>query len=281
MSRQNKDKKICIKCLKEKNVEREFYKSYSKWHGDGRLPYCKSCLKENLNENDINSVREIMRVIDRPYFHEMWEKAKESKDDTLGKYLKDIALNFKEETYDHSDFINNANVHVYEEHLKENEISDDLTLKWGSGYTPLEIQQLEKFYDDMIRANDISTPQHKAQLELLCKVYLEQNKALAEKRFNDFKKLNIQYNQILRDSGFRPIDRQGGGESVGIRTFSQIWEEIERDGFIKPAPIEENQDIVDKTIMYMANYTRKLLNMQSLDSPPDDTPKVSDQNEQL
>lgn len=279
MSRQNKDKKTCIKCLKEKNPERDFYKSYSKWHGDGRLPYCKSCLKESLIENDINSVREIMRVIDRPYFHEMWEKAKESKDDTLGKYLKDIALNFKEETYDYSDFINNANVRVYEEHLKENKNSDDLTLKWGSGYTPLEIQQLEKFYDDMIRANDISTPQHKAQLELLCKVYLEQNKALAEKRFGDFKNLNSQYNQILRDSGFRPIDKQGGGESVGIRTFSQIWEEIERDGFIKPTPIEENQDIVDKTIMYMANYTRKLLNLQSLDSPPDNTPKVSDQNE--
>lgn len=280
MSRQNKEKpnkKVCLKCLEEKNPDRDFYKSYSKWHGDGRLPYCKICLKENLIENDINSVREIMRVIDRPYFHEMWEKAKESKDDTLGKYLKDIALNFKEETYDHSDFINNANVRVYEEHLKDNEISDDLTLKWGSGYTPLEIQQLEKFYNDMIRANDISTPQHKAQLELLCKVYLEQNKALAEKRFGDFKNLNSQYNQILRDSGFRPIDKQGGGESVGIRTFSQIWEEIERDGFIKPAPIEENQDIVDKTIMYMANYTRKLLNLQSLDSPPDDTPKVSDQ----
>ena len=277
MSHQNKDKKMCLKFLKEKNPERDFYKSYSKWHGDGLLPYCKTCLKENLNEDDINSIREVMRILDRPYFHEAWEKAKKSKSDTLGKYLKDIALNFKEETYDHSDFINNANVRVYEEHLKDNEINDDLTLKWGSGYTPLEIQQLEKFYDDMIRANDISTPQHKAQLELLCKVYLEQNKALAEKRFGDFKNLNSQYNQILRDSGFRPIDKQGGGESVGIRTFSQIWEEIERDGFIKPAPIEENQDIVDKTIMYMANYTRKLLNLQSLESPPDDTPKVSDQ----
>ena len=87
MSRQNKEKpnkKVCLKCLEEKNPDRDFYKSYSKWHGDGRLPYCKICLKGNLIENDINSVREIMRVIDRPYFHEMWGKAKESKDDTLG-----------------------------------------------------------------------------------------------------------------------------------------------------------------------------------------------------
>jgi len=280
MSRKNKEKldnkKICLKCLKPKDPERDFYQSFSKWHTDGRVPFCKACLKENLDENNINSVREILRVLDRPYFHEMWEKAKESQMDTLGKYLKDLALNFKEETYDDSDFIN-KNIKIYEEQIQQSD--DELTLKWGTGYTKLELQQLEKFYDDMIRANDISTPQHKAQLELLCKVYLEQNKALAEKRFNDFKNLNSQYNQILRDSGFRPIDRQGGGESVGIRTFSQIWEEIERDGFIKPAPIEENQDIVDKTIMYMANYTRKLLNMKSLDSPPDDTPKVSDQNE--
>lgn len=273
--KEKNNKKKCLKCLQEKNIERDFYKSFSKWHGDGRVPYCKLCLKENLIEDDINSVREILRILDKPYFHEMWQKAKESKDDTLGKYLKDLALNFKEETYDNSDFIN-KNIKIYEE--QQQQINDDLTLKWGAGYTKLELQQLEKFYNDMIRANDISTPQHKAQLELLCKVYLEQNKALAEKRVNDFKSLNSQYNQILRDSGFRPIDRQGGGESVGIRTFSQIWEEIERDGFIKPVPIEENQDIVDKTIMYMANYTRKLLNIQSLDSPPDDTPKVSDNN---
>ena len=101
-----------------------------------------------------------------------------------------------------------------------------------------------------------------------------QNKALEEGYVNDFKNLNTQFNKLMETSGLRPIDRKSGGESVGIRTFSQIWEEIEKEGFIEPSSHQESQDIIDKTIMYMGNYTRKLVNMQSMSQPPEDTPKV-------
>jgi hypothetical protein len=174
---------------------------------------------------------------------------------------------------------NDLNKKIKPQDVIKFKITPAMVLKWGGGYGEQDLFQLEQFFVDMDNGNSITTPQHKEQLKLLCKVNLEQNKALEEKRFGEFKTLNGQYNKILQDSGFRPIDTKVGGESVGIRTFSQIWEEIEKDGFIEPYPYEEKQDIIDKTIMYMGNYTRKLLNMQSMSEPPDDTPLVDEGEE--
>jgi hypothetical protein len=98
------------------------------------------------------------------------------------------------------------------------------------------------------------------------------DRALKDQDWKTFETLNKQLTSVLKDAGFRPIDRVSGSESSGIRSFSQIFEEVEKDGFIVPAPLDVHQDIVDRTIMYLVNYQRKLLNMGALDSPPDDTP---------
>ena len=87
-------------------------------------------------------------------------------------------------------------------------------------------------------------------------------------------KAHSEYQKLLQSSGLRPIDKLGEQKPWDERSFSQIFEEIEKDGFIKPAPIKENQDIVDKTIQYIMNYTLKLLNQQILTEPPIDTPKI-------
>lgn len=280
------DRINCTSCGKSKLVK-DFYTSYSPFHKHTeKLHVCKQCVWDFIGD-DINKLKQALRMIDKAFLIDLYnssvEEAEKTNKHRMRIYMKNIVMpQYREFTWDDSDFeghkktqrTNNFN----DGNNQESDINlankDELIVKWGEGYSDLELQRLEKFYGEMLRANDIQTPQHRAQLELLCKVYLEQNNALSDKKFGDFKNLNMQYSQILRDSGFRPIDRQSGGESAGIRTFSQIWEEIERDGFIKPADIEENQDIVDKTIMYMGNYTRKLLNMNSMSSPPSDTPRT-------
>lgn len=292
-SKINKQKEVkkCSKCVTDKDLKEYYLASSTLIHSDGKLGICKDCLESITNFNDPYAVLNVMRMIDRPFLKPEYDASiEQTKKSPFREYMRRLGMpQNKELNFTHSKLetldvkvIKESDLNISQNSREEKEITNinvtrEMVIKWGETYSDIEILQLEKFWTDMVRANDIQTPQHKAQLELLCKVYLEQNKALSEKRFGDFKNLNGQYNQILRDSGFRPIDRQTGGESSGIRTFSQIWEEIERDGFIKPADITENQDIVDKTIMYMSNYTRKLLNMHSLAEPPSDTPKVSDE----
>lgn len=284
------DSKTCSKCNKNKKTKDNYYLTHSELiNSDSRLGICKSCLKDIANFEDVESFVDILRQIDRPFLRSEYEASKLK--GGFNEYMRRLAMpQNRSFTYLDSSFegtLENKKAKTAKEMDKKILIKDVVNFKvtpamvamWGNGYNESDIFQLQQFFNDMKDANSISTPQHKEQLKLLCKVNLEQNKALEEKRFGEFKTLNQQYNNILRDSGFRPIDKQSGGESTGIRTFSQIWEEIEKDGFIEPYPYEEKQDIIDKTIMYVGNYTRKLLNMQSMSSHPDDTPQAEDGEE--
>lgn len=286
-------KKICSCCNKEKNSVEGFYlASDNLIHRDGRLGICKVCLEEVSNFNEVERFIDVLRRIDRPFIKTEYEASLPHKN-PFGEYMRRIAmvqnrnLTYADSQFD-EDLVKFASKNAKDlnrkfeiEEVIKFKITPDMIAKWGSGYSETDMYQLEQFYVEMRSSNDIATPQHLESLKLLCKLNLKQNKALDDGDFGAFKNLNTQYNTVLKDSGFRPIDRQSSGESSGIRTFSQIWEEIERDGFIEPYPYQEKQDIVDKTIMYMGNYTRKLLNMNSLTEPPSDTPKVEVNEDEL
>ncbi|MEK4025502.1 hypothetical protein [Sporosarcina sp. FSL W7-1283] len=284
-------RKICTKCIKEKNITDDFYLAANDLiSSDGRLNICKSCLTDLIDMNTPETLIDAMRAVDRPFIKERYDEAM-TKPNPLGYYMRMLGtIQHRDWTYLESDFDSDNsryNAKTSKELNKPKQVDDiikfkitpEIVLKWGSGYPEAELYQLETFYEDMITANDVTTPQHKEYLKLICKLSLEQNKALSEGRVNEFKNLNTQYNVMIKESGFRPIDRKSGGESAGIRTFSQVWEEIEKDGFIEPHPYEVSQEIVDRTIMYVGNYTRKLVNMQSMSEPPKDTPKVNEGEE--
>lgn len=277
--------KVCSKCAKNKPTKDYYVSASDTIHSDSRLGICKTCLESVAQVTNAEHFIGVLRQIDRPFIKKEYDASLPYKN-PFREYMRRIGMpQNKSFTYLDSSFEGSLehleaksssefNKKVTLEDKVKFKISPETLVKWGSNYSETELYQLETFYNSMITANSINTPQHKEQLKLLCKLNLEQNKALDEGKINDFKNLNTQYNKILENSGFRPIDKVSGGESIGIRTFSQIWEEIEKDGFIEPYPYEEKQDIIDKTIMYMGNYTRKLLNMQSMSEPPEDTPQV-------
>lgn len=251
MSRKNKekpDKKICLKCLKPKDPERDFYQSFSKWHTDGRVPFCKACLKENLDENDINSVREVLRMIDRPYFHEMWEKAKESQVDTLGKYLKDLALNFKEETYDDSDFIKNEVIMSSNSNLTTDE---DLVKKWGKGFSESDYEYLENFYADYANSYATDTPVQVNLYKSIAKVHLQAEKELANGNIKAFKDLMELSSKLHNDGNIKPIQSTGANDDRGLSTYGLWIREIEKEEpceYFEKRPVYEDFDKFKKYI---------------------------------
>lgn len=270
--------KDCVSCGKKK-VSTSFYSSNSKMFGDGKVPICKLCLSKQVNEDDISTVKDILRQIDKPFIFMVWKSAYESPKDTFGNYMKIINSlpQYKNMTYDDSvDEITNETVDVddaFEDSLDDDlgesniKINSDVKLKFGSGYKNEEYVKMEKFYQDMMATHEITAPQHKEMLIEICKVNIQKDRTLREGDYTSYKKLSDASKTLIADAGFRPADRTTGSEATGIRTFSQIFEEIEKDGFITPVPIHVNEDILDRTIMYIQNYTRRLLNMDVLHQP--------------
>lgn len=292
-----RERKKCNVCFPRTGKEKlitDFYTSTSILFADGRVPICKSCLKGMMDEKDINSVKMTLQKIDKPFIAKVWKSSEESDEETIGTYFRMVnSFNqYKNATWADSDIEGESNTQVYQhkfdnvDNIEELEtdygtifLNQEIIMKFGSGYLNREHLQMEKFYRDMCMTHDINTPQLKKQLVYLCKLQIQMDRAIESSESGDFKKYSDSYEAILKSSALAPKDRKSLDESSGIRSFGVIFEEVEKRGYVEPYNLEENQDIVDKTIMYMLNYTRQLVGVQKMSEPPNDTPDVGDEYE--
>jgi hypothetical protein len=291
LSKQIQNLKVCSMCTRERSLKNNFYSSASPlFRNDGKVPYCKECLKEMIDVEDLDTVHEVLQAIDKPFLAEIWKKAIESKKDTFGEYMRMVCSlhQYKNLTYKNSSTKEKIEkTFLDKDHRELDSIKDieteqgnititkELKSKWGN-YTNREILEMERLYKEMLFANSIETPQHQRQLYFYCKLSVLMDRALTEGDYAGYEKLSRQFAELQKSSGFRPIDRKSSDEANGIKSFSQIFAEVEANGYVEPLKIDliENQDIVDRTIQYILNYTRKVLGMEKLAEPPSDTPKV-------
>lgn len=262
--------------------ETDFYVSYSILNkATKRMSICKNCALsifnanlEKYNDTKI-AIYNTCQILDVYYSNSLYEavlqQSLDSNANIFGIYMQKVnsLVQYKDKTFADSDIFNVKNDNLDTQ-------SYELIEKWGEGYTQDQYRKLEKFYQDMNNAFDISTPTHKQLLIFISKLNLKMDECLENGDIAGFSKLSQQYETMMKSAKFRPLDKVSADVASGIRTFSQIFEEVEKKGFIPPHPIEETQDIVDRTIMYILNYTRKLLNLQRLSQPPIDTPKVDE-----
>lgn len=276
------DKKQCANCKKEKAVTYGFYTTDSPMFPDGYLPFCKDCLVEMVDENDLDSLHRILRQIDKPFIKRLWEAAKESNFNTVKKYMTMInsMKDFKHLKYDDSDHVdvqekkslerNYDEVdNQYEKIIDEFEVTPELIRRWGRQENKEAYMRLEGFYNDLTEQFDIKAPQDREQAKRLAKLNLAIDRAFENGDSKEIRDLTDTYNKILASSGLSAKDRK---ESDNTKSFGEICAEVEKHGFIKPAPIEEHQDIVDRTIWYMRNFILDLFNLEKSDKPPADTP---------
>jgi hypothetical protein len=78
----------CVQCGKEKDKTRHFYNTNNELYKNiGKLPICKLCLKEAVDPENIESVYRILQQFNIKFDIKYWEKAKESRYDTFGRYI--------------------------------------------------------------------------------------------------------------------------------------------------------------------------------------------------
>lgn len=278
--------KKCIECKRDRQLTAHFYSSNSPlFKEDGKVSICKACIQEQVDVTDLNSVKRVLRQLDKPFIAAEWQSSLNSGKEPFGWYLRVISsLNqYKDTTYEDSIEGTVSDIRYKEQNdlITEEDIYEKPTIevlrKWGTNYSDKEYYELENTWNDMITSNDISTPQHKKQLKYYCQVAILLDRAIDSGDGEIIQKINKQFLDIQKNSGFRPIDKISASESAGVRSFSSIFEEVEKDGFIIPDVLNYEQDIIDKTIVYIANYTRKIMSMEQLIEAPDDVPQVGEE----
>jgi hypothetical protein len=294
-----KEMKLCLKCNTSQSVDK-FYLTRSALHADGRIPFCKKCLKEMTTNATPDELKALLKQIDKPYVASVWVKAISNKGDTFGNYMRMINSLPQYKNMNGKDVLDDISPErlvattsqpepeVETPQLKPSKfkVTREMVERWGEYEDQNDYRQLEQFFHSMMDANRIETPQDINYLKKLAVISLKMDKELASGNYDQVKKLGDLFSKYMADSKFRAMDQTDATKTGGLRTFGQVYAEIEKDGFIPPwedysAPKGLTQDIVDKTIMYILNYTLKLNQISVLTKPPEGTPEVDDEDAEV
>lgn len=266
-----------------------FFKVDSPMYPDGMINICRDCVREQVDTEDMEQVISFLRQIDKPFIQAYWDEALKSDRHPLGEYIRKVnsLSQVKNKDFNSSDGINgvgkidlsSAKAPDTIENVKGEviEYSDELVNKWGIGYKKEEYLRMEKFYQDMRLTHEIHTPVHVNKLMELSYLQIEQQRLRQERDMANYTKLAKTIEDMEKSAGFRPVDRQGIDGATGIKSFAQIWEEVEKKGWRKPPVISFEEDIVDAMIVSLANYYVRLVGGQILKEIPDEIKEELDE----
>jgi len=276
--------------------ETEYYASYNPVHKMGKILYCKDCIKDMISDESgnviLDKVKDTLRLLDRPFLYNIWKSSLEEGGEVIGVYMKNTAMTqYRNLGWKDSKMLpeieqdlnyDSANNEKYEIETTCNfDVTTEMIMRWGNKHESLDYMQLEQFYNQMKIDNKIESAQDETYLKKLAVISLKLDKALEDEDYDKANKLGNLFSKYMGDSQFRAMDKSDASKSGGLRTFAQTYAEIEKDDFILPWEYYRNirgldQDIVDKTIMYILNYTLKLNKTSQMVEPPNDTPKLKD-----
>lgn len=282
-----KPKKECTSCNKNKS-ESFFYKVDSPLFPDGRLNTCRDCLREQVDVTNLEEVIGFLRQIDKPFVENYWNEAVQSGKHPLGEYVRKInsLAQVVKKDFNNSDGIEgvgkvdltSAKMPDEIENVRGEVIvyTDDLVTKWGTGYKKHEYLKIEKFYQDMRLTHEIQTPVHVQKLMELAHLTIEQQRLRQERDMTNYVKLAKAIDDMEKSAGFRPVDRQGLDDATGMKSFSQIFEEVEKRGFRKPPAVKFDDDVVDMILISLFNYYNRLVGKHILAEVPDEVKQEID-----
>lgn len=266
-----------------------FFKVDSPLFPDGTINICRDCVRAEVDIEDIEEVIGFLRQIDKPFVEKIWNESVLSGKHPLGEYIRKInsLSQMKGKTFENSDGmqglgktvdLQTANTADTIQTLKGViEYSDELVDKWGIGYKKHEYLLMEKFYINMKETHEINTELHIDQLKQLSYLTVDRDRLRQAGDWANYTKVSKTMEDTTKSAGFRPVDRQGLDDATGIRSFSQIFEEVEKRGFRKPPMIEFEEDVVDAMIISLANYYNRLVGRQILSELPEEVKAEMDE----
>lgn len=266
-----KAKKQCSNCKKEQ-AETNFYMSRNRMFKDGRVPICKTCVKEIINYNNINSVYNILKQLDVPFLYDTWERSLQGKGDTLGSYLRQINslpqfenLAWNDSVFDKCDSSKGDKKDFKKQQANKFDVedmtSDELEDKWGYGYTDEEYYCFEKKWRKLIDNYGEKTALHRESLINYIRFRVKEELATASGDIKSAKEWGALASKAQADGKLNVSQLSKSDISGGVDLVCQIFEAVESEvGVIPLLPklVEQPLDDADMVIWCLINYGRVL-----------------------
>lgn len=264
----------CGACGEIKKVS-EYYVSYNPIHQTRRIPYCKSCLKNMISDNNGNvqleKVKETLQLIDRPFLYNIWKTSLEEPGDVFGVYMKNIAMvQYRKLGYADSKFLpevenklnyDTANIEYDIEFKNDFIVTEDIMNKWGFGYKIEEYQAFEKKYNLLKNNYAEITNMHTEALLNYIRYRVKEEIATAKGDVKEAKEWGALAKDAATAAKINPSQLSKADLSDGLSTFSELSQAVEKAVDIIPILPRfkyRPNDALDFNIWCYVNYMRDL-----------------------
>lgn len=256
-----KDKsKPCSKCQVDKKLI-DYFKSYSPLDADERLRVCKKCMKEMVNLSNLDTVKDLLRMLDKPFMIHLWESA-ETKNDMIGEYFKLInAKDYRYSTWKESIFELSADKNEGLDIHLDSSYLDELKEMYGDGYPDEEYLLFEKRYQKLKTSFLLPTTMHEEYLREYCVNKVKETLAKSKGDFKEAKEWATMAKDSADAGKLKPSQMSKADLSQGLDGFGQLARMVESHQDIIPILpkfTQQPKDKVDITLWHYINYVRDL-----------------------
>lgn len=216
---------LAPKCKKNNGVldEKDFYSTTNEeiFH-NGKLPICKHCLKvyvRNTNkEIDLDKFKKVLQIYDIPFYEKEWNVSVNGKNETIGSYMKNVYLNYKDKHWKDGDITDKKLIYDESDIGKLSE--RDLLNKWGSGFSLDELQWLENNYYNWTTNTDCKKFNIQKLVKLIC--IKELDIRIARQNGKPTDKLEKSLLELMNNSNLTPKTMSAMNETDSAKRYG-IW----------------------------------------------------------
>jgi len=257
---QNKD---CDKMGRHLTLD-DFYKSRNATVS--HHPYCKDCVNKMVDVNNLQSVYDVLKVLDTPFIMDVWNDVCNSESNNyLGDYLR--ILNFTQRRkyeglgYTDSIFELSEDATISEEvqtAIDEVPKWDD---DWQGVYTKSDLKYLNDYYMGLQNDFKIVTTNHRDYARKIAQASLSQMKAYQRMLKNEegsdvaYEKATKLFDMLSKSAQF--AESQRGANDVALGCFGRVFDAVEKHNWV-PEHIPTDEDMYDKLLKQFSNIERSL-----------------------
>lgn len=244
------NKKICLHCGKEYAVS-SFYSHRNKLINDD-FGFCKKCVKNNIDFNDMNTLILFLQTMDIPYLKEFWKLSNESDNETIGTYFKNMALKQNRELrFKNSDDIEGKTNKAELMNIDSGdfEVTDSVVKRWGRNL-PLEDYMFLEDEFSSLGGYEAETTIEAMMYKNIAKTQLMMQKAYEEGDTAKYEKMSKILSTQMNDANIKPVQIKNASEDGSINNWGEWVRKIE-----ETVPISEDEEEFEPK--FVKNYVKR------------------------
>lgn len=229
-------------------------------HADGKLSICKICLENLVDFTNVESLKNILRSIDRPFLIDSYEDSFISNPNKpFGEYMRRIGMKQNRElTWNESD-LDDVKVQIENQPISnmEYEIDEDMRHYWGKSNQEWEILFLEEEKNKLFTSFECPDYGMEMILKEICFINLDIEKLRQEKNPSNQKSITTLIetrSKLMNDANMKPIQSTGAEANDQI-TFGTLIKKWENE---KPVPRPLGDEMKKYIDTFMVGHLAKM-----------------------